>query len=73
MSMDKVVSMQVIEGGTDAIIFEHFIYKTLDAIRRDPATRTKRVVLLMDNATIHKSPIIYTTARKMKATILLNA
>ena len=73
MSMDKLVAMQVIEGGTDAIIFEHFIYRTLNAIHREPATSSKRVVLLMDNATIHKSPIIYATAQRMKATILLNA
>ena len=73
MSIDKVVAMQVIEGGTDAIISEHFNYKLLNAIRRDTATRRKRVVILMDNATNHKSPNIIATARTMKATILLNA
>ena len=48
MSIDKVEEMQVIEGGTDAIISEHFNYKPLNAIRRDTATRKKRVVILMD-------------------------
>ena len=55
MSIDKVVAMQVIQRGTDAIISEHFNYKLLNAIRRDTATTRKRVVKLMDNATNHKS------------------
>lgn len=33
MSQDKVISMQVLEGGTDAILFENFIYHTLKKLR----------------------------------------
>ena len=46
--------MQVIEGGTDAVIFENFIYHCLKKLRTDPTTRHKHIVVLMDNATIHK-------------------
>ena len=51
--------MQVLEGGTDAILFENFIYYTLNKLRKDPATANKQIVLLMDNATIHKCEIVY--------------
>ena len=59
MSLDKVISMQVLEGGTDAILFENFIYHTLNKLWKDPATANKQIVLLMDNATIHKCEIVY--------------
>ena len=59
MSLDKVISMQVLEGGTDGILFENFIYHTLNKLRRDPSTVNKQIVLLMDNATIHKCEILY--------------
>ena len=59
MSLDKVISMQVLEESTDAILFENFIYHTLNKLRKDPATANKQIVLLMDNATIHKCEIVY--------------
>lgn len=65
--------MQMIEGGTDANLFENFIYNMLNKLRRDPETKSKHIVILMDNATIHKSSIVYKTAREMKTTILFNA
>ena len=59
MSLDKVISMQVLEGGTDAILFENFIYHTLNKLLKDPSTANKQIVLLMDNAIIHKCEIVY--------------
>ena len=61
------------EGGTDAVLFENFVYRTLDSLRRDLLTGENQIVILMDNSTIHKRPSIYRTARRMKANILLNA
>ena len=46
--------MHVIEGGTDAVIFENFMYHCLKKLRSDPLSRHKHIVVLMDNATIHK-------------------
>ena len=63
----------MIEGGTDANLFENFIYNMLNKLRRDPEMIKKHFVILMDNATIHKSTIVYKTARGMKTTILFNA
>ncbi len=65
--------MQVVEGGTDAVIFENFLFTTLDSLRRNPLSKDKHIVVLMDNATIHKTAIVYQAAIKMKATVLLNA
>ena len=59
MSQDKVISMQVLEGGTDAILFENFIYNTLNKLRKDPSKTNKQIVLLMDNETIDKCEIVY--------------
>ena len=73
MAKDRVVSMQMLEGGTDAVVFENFIYCTLNKLRRDPSTAGKDIVLFMDNATIHKKSFVYETARRMKANILFNA
>ena len=73
MTIRNVISMQVVEGGTDAVIFENFIFRTLDSIRRSPSTCNKHIVILMDNAVIHKTQAVYDTARMMNATLLLNA
>ena len=63
----------MIEGGKDANLFENFIYNMLNKLRRDPEMINKHIVILMDNATIHKSSIVYKTERAMKTTILFNA
>ena len=73
MTIQNVISMQVVEGGTDAVIFENFLFRTLESIRRSPTTRNKPIVILMDNAVIHKTPVVYNTAKRMNATLLLNA
>ena len=63
----------MLEGGVDSVIFENFIYNTLRSVRTNPNTADKTVVLLMDNAVIHKHSIVLETARKMKVNILFNA
>ena len=73
MTIQNVISMQVVEGGTDAVIFENFVFRTLESIRRSPTTRNKPIVILMDNAVIHKTPVVYNTAKRMNATLLVNS
>jgi len=73
MTLDKVVAMQVFEGGVDALLFENFIYRLLNKLRTNPETSSKHIVLLLDNAAIHKHSSVFETARKMKATVLMNA
>ena len=73
ISQDNIVSSQLIEGGVDSVIFENFIYYTLRSIRTNPRFSNRPVVLLMDNAVIHKHSIVLETARKMKVNVLFNA
>jgi transposase len=67
------LASQIIEGGVDASLFENFLYETLKAVRKDPATKTKKVILFMDNATIHSHSEVLETARKFKVNVLFNA
>jgi hypothetical protein len=53
ISYDQVLANQFIEGGVDSTVFENFIYELLVYIKNDPQLKSKRVVLLMDNARIH--------------------
>lgn len=67
------MSSQVIEGGVDSVLFENFIYHTLRSVRTDPETKDREVVLLMDNAVIHKHQSVLETALKLKVNVLFNA
>jgi len=73
VSQDRIIANQVLEGGVDTSLFENFVYHTLAAVRSDSQLREKQVVLLLDNARIHKGSKVLDTARRMKATVLFNA
>jgi len=73
MTFDCVISAQITEGVTDHVVFDNFLHRTLQKLRVDGDTKSKQIVILMDNATIHKHQAIYETARKFRANILLNA
>ena len=73
VSQDKVISTQLIEGGVDSSIFENFIYHTLRAVRTNPCTAEKTVMLFMDNAVIHRHSAVLKTLRRMKVNVLFNA
>ena len=73
MTLDCVISAQVTEGSTDHVVFDNFLHRTLQKLRVDKETKSKQIVILMDNATIHKHPTVYETARSFKANVLLNA
>jgi transposase len=73
ISLDRVVSAQMSSGCSDSVMFENFIYRTLNKLRLDDATRHKTIVLLLDNAAIHKTDAVLQTAHKMGAVVLFNA
>jgi transposase len=73
ISQEQVVASQIIEGGVDSTIFENFVYQTLRSIRTDPRNSSRAVVLLMDNAVIHRHSSVLQTCRKMKVNVLFNA
>ena len=49
------------------------MHRVLHKLRVDRETKNKQIVILMDNATIHKHESVYATARNFKANVLLNA
>ncbi len=55
------------------MLFENFLYHTLRSLRNDPKYKYRQIVLLMDNAVIHKHQQVLETAMKMKAQVLFNA
>lgn len=54
-------------------MFENFLFELLRSIRQDPERRGRPLVILMDNAAIHGSPIVMETVGSMKVILLLNA
>ena len=55
MTDHKVVSAQLTQGATDAQLFCNFMYRTLQQLRKGSATCDKRIVVVLDNASIHKT------------------
>jgi len=49
------------------------MFRVLKKLRTDVETKSKPIVILMDNASIHKHESVYATARKFKFNVLLNA
>lgn len=54
------------------MVFENFIRHLLMHIRRSEQHARRRVVLLMDNATIHKHMTVMNTCLELKAILLYN-
>jgi hypothetical protein len=55
VSEDKVIANQIIEGGIDGALFDNFLFNTLASIRNDKELCERKVVLILDNARIHKT------------------
>jgi len=55
ISHDRIIANQVVEGAVDGLLFENFIYQTLVSVRNDKELSSKKVLLLLDNASIHKT------------------
>ena len=72
VSQSKVEAAQLIEGGVDAMLFENFLFEMLSKLRRHPATRDQRILVLMDNAVIHKHEQVLRTAVAHKVAVLFN-
>jgi transposase len=57
----------------DAVLFENFMFHTLKAIREDQDTSSKDILMLLDNAVIHRHSQVLETARAFNASVLFNA
>ena len=73
ISQERFEAAQLVEGGVDSSVFENFLFELLRSIRQDPERRGRPLVLFMDNASIHGSPIVLETIGSMKVIMLFNA
>ena len=72
ISQEEVIANQIIEGGVDATVFENFVHKVLTHVRESPKYRGRRIVILMDNATIHHHLHVIDSILAMKVILLFN-
>ena len=72
ISQEKLLANQLIEGGVDASVFDNFLYRLLKHVRETELDAQRKVILLMDNATIHRHPLVYDTVLGMKAILIFN-
>ena len=72
ISQHEVLANQLIEGGVDSSVFENFVHSLLTHIRTTPRLQGRRVVLLMDNAQIHRHKVVIDTVLRMKAILMFN-
>jgi transposase len=70
---DEVIAMQFVEGASDSVVFENFLYHTLHHLRSHEDYKHRPIVALVDNARTHSHAGLATLARKMKTTIVYNA
>ena len=73
VTQDSIVGAQLVEGGVDASVFEHFIQELLKGLRDRGAFDGPGVVLLLDNARIHHHSLVLEAARAQGVHVLFNA
>jgi transposase len=70
--VEEVVATQLVEGGVDASVCEHFIFRMLEYVRNNRLYDGRPVVLLMDNASIHHQQMVIDTVLGMKVFLVFN-
>lgn len=68
-----MISNQLIEGGVDSSLFENFLYHTLNYVSKHEDMKEKKIVLLLDNAAIHRHEMVIKTALKFNAVVVFNS
>lgn len=54
------------------MIFDHFVYQTVKSLREQPESRSKDIVILMDNAVIHKHESVLRSSLQAGVSVLFN-
>jgi transposase len=73
MSLDKVVSIQLVEGGVGSKVFENYLYQTLHKIRGLQSNCRRQVVVQIDNAAAHRSSAVLELCKRMRCTLVYSA
>ena len=66
MSMDGILSVDIVEGSFDSMKFAHFIDGLLDRMSPYPGPNS---VIVMDNCSIHKSPLVIEMIEERRASL----
>ena len=73
ITKDKIVANQLFEGGVTGVLYENFLFKTILDLRNDPENDGKDIVIFMDNARIHKHPLVMQTLKEKKVQVIFNS
>ena len=73
MTPVEVVSAQLIDGSVDWVVFENFLYSTLNSLRRDARYKDATIVVLADNASVHKHSTTYDMVKRFGGVLLFNS
>jgi hypothetical protein len=73
ISDKEVVGNWVIEGAFNGVLYEHFLRVVITEVQRRPENAYRRIVVFMDNARIHKHPLVLETLRHLQVDVLFNA
>lgn len=73
ITRDKIVSNQLIEGNVSGVLFENFLFETVKGLRSNPENDEKDIVIFLDNAKIHKHPIVLESMKKMRVHVVFNS
>jgi transposase len=63
----------LIEGNVSGVLFENFLFHTINHLRSLPKNRGKEIVVFMDNARIHKHPLVIESLKLSKVHVLFNS
>ena len=70
MSQEKVVAIQLVEGGVCKELFENFLYHTLTKLRGLKLNQSRQILVQMDNAVIHRHESISRLCHKLRCGLL---
>ena len=73
ITLDAVVGFWVLEGATDNHTFGFFLEQVVQAVRLDPRTAGKRIVLHIDNARPHHVKEMLDRVTALGVDVLFNA
>ena len=68
-----MLAAEIVEGPMDGVLFEHFVYQTVLGVRDRPELADRKIVILLDNVRLHKSPNVIATCKRLGVTLLFSA
>ena len=73
ITRDKIIANQWIEGGVSGVLFENFLFKAIMELRSKPENEGKDIVVYMDNARIHKHPLVIKSLNDLRVKVIFNS